>query len=193
MDFSNFMSIVGFTIYGSFIFDILFIWILIIINNVLNKIAFGFKNINTYILDISSIFAYILHILYMDDFFKKQINIYFLATILITLLYAIISVNSIKDKVIFLRTLIFLIILYLIFILFYLFSNIIDINYFTILDSFILKLLLITNNICLSYNYSNSRYLKYIAIYVNIFYIIATIYCIIIAALSPDFIGLFKN
>ena len=45
--------------YGSFIFDMAFMWIIIIINIILNYLVFGLKNIKIHLLNIYIVFVYL--------------------------------------------------------------------------------------------------------------------------------------
>ena len=172
-------------IFISYLVDMLFLWVLIVANVILNHSIFGFKNIKIYILNISTILLYVLQFIYLEYLIKKRI---FIIVFLIFLLYIIYIINSIflskKTRISCYIMWIFLV-LCILYVIIYFTANL-EIEYIFLSYLSILKLVLLFYNICMSNNYLNNQFLKYTIIFINMIYVVISIYQGIIFSLNPD-------
>ena len=151
-------------IFISCIVDMLFLWVLIITNVILNHSIFGFKNIKIYMLNISIILVYVLQFVYLEYLIKKRI---FIIIFLIFLLYIIYIINSIflsKKTRISSHIMWIFLVLCILYVIIYFTSNL-EIEYIFLFYISILKLVLLFYNIYMSNKYLSNKFLKYIIIF----------------------------
>ena len=188
MSLKDFFQILELSLFIECMFDSIFLWILVIINTILNFSVFGFRNVNILTFIILNIINCLTYFFILAN---TNVNVIFvfissLLTLLSIYFYIIFLIkNNVSEKnVMFCITFFILLFIYYLVILIYL--DELNFEDLVALIFIMLKPLLIFSNIYTSYNYVKNIYAKYILIIINITYIIVQKYYGIMFALNPN-------